>query len=195
MSTQWSKLLRVLSIFERWPQQRWIPVMLPIAIVLLVVGQLLVANSFTQSRFPVSSYAAQFTFSGPLLKSYYAVLIEQGTMDAYVRSRWLDFVFIAGLLCTTLLAPIIYARLHPIGSVWRRINLLIVPLMPISPLVDAVENCLEFFMLANPAYFPDELAVLQSISSVVKYASGPVVGLSALALNVTLLVRANLQRR
>ncbi|PRY00451.1 hypothetical protein CLV72_10282 [Allonocardiopsis opalescens] len=177
-----------LAVFERRPAPHWIPVLLPIGLVLLFVGQLLVANSFALARHPVSSFAAQFTFDGATVRDHYLTMQAQGTLDAFITSRRLDYVFILGLALTTTLAPIIYARLQPPGSRLRALDLICVWIMPLSPLLDAIENVLEFAMLntvlSDPNAVPHTLTVTQSWLSVAKYATGPPIGLGLLTVNV-----------
>jgi len=60
-----------------------------------------------------------FTFSGPELKSHYAILIEQGTMETFRVVQYLDY----GLMLSTglffFILALIIARQHKEGSFFR----------------------------------------------------------------------------
>lgn len=177
-----------LTIFEHWPSVKWISITMPIFVALLVTGHFVFAAAFAEARYPVTSFAAQFSFSGPTVKSYYAVLQQQGTLEYYARAQWLDFVFIAGLAGTVFFVSIIFTRIQPPHSTMRHLNLYALPFVMLSPLADALENVLILTTLAYPTTFPDWMAVAGSSLDVLKYISGPGLGSLLTIINIGALI-------
>ena len=103
-----------------------------------------------------------FTFSGPELKSHYAILLDQGTMDTFIRTQYLDY----GLMISTglffFMMAVVVARPHQVNSFWRRFGFITALILVASSLMDVMENAILLIMLSNPLEFPDGLAIVYS---------------------------------
>ncbi len=125
---------------------------------------------YQASLFPVSIFEGQTTFNGDLVKSYYAVLLENGTLGKYIGVQLLDFLLMltmfAALACMTIAAY----RSVPDNKIIKNIAWFIVIAAPLAPFFDALENFVSFFMLADPLHFPNWLAMPYSTFAVTKFA-------------------------
>jgi len=148
---------------------------------------------FSKSEYPVPLFESQTTFSGPDLKSHYAVLLDQGTMDAYRMIQYLDYglMFFSGLFFFTLFLTI--ARKHKDDS-WRRFGFLGAFLFPAGAGMDAIENIFLLVILSNPLEFPDWLAIAYSSFASAKWILFPI-GSIWLILSVIALVVKKIQNR
>jgi hypothetical protein len=126
--------------------------------------------SYAASRFPVPYHVAQLSFDGQQLKAWYAYLVEQGTLAVYWQTQFIDFAFIATVLVLHVSVLWLVSRLFVSGSRGRRWMVGAAALSVIAPLADAGENLVSFVMLADPAGFPDGLALVYSSLAAVKFA-------------------------
>ena len=106
----------------------------------------------------MSLFERDTTFSGPDLKSHYAVLLNQGTIGTYRMIQYLDYgrMFFTGLFFSILALYI--ARKHKDDS-WRRFGFIGAFLFPASAGMDAIENIFLLVMLSDSLGFPDWLAM------------------------------------
>ena len=137
--------------------------------------------SYAESQFPVPYYVGQTTFDGDLLKTYYAHMIEQGTLGIYWRTQFIDFGFILAVIFTGFMVPSFVARLHPAGSWLRRVTLALAVALMLGGMSDAVENLISFVQLAAPQSFPNWITLIYSSFAVIKF------GLIGLAVTGTLI--------
>lgn len=97
----------------------------------------------------MSLFERDTTFSGPELKSHYAVLLNEGTIDTYRIIQYLDYglMFFGGLFFFILALYI--ARKQKDDS-WRRFGFLGAFFFPVSASMDAIENVFLLLMLSEP---------------------------------------------
>lgn len=126
--------------------------------------------SYAASQHPVDYATGQTTFSGPLIKEYYATMQQAGTLDRYVTTQLIDFGFIVGMACIALFVCTLIARISRAGSMGRRIGLWAGVSILLGATCDAIENGISFIMLANPTGFADWLAIPYSGFASVKFA-------------------------
>lgn len=126
--------------------------------------------SYALSRFPVPYHEAQLSFSAVRLKQWYAQLIEWGTLDVYLRTQYIDHVFIATVLVLHVAVLLWVSRLFPASHRGRRLLVGAALLSTVAPLADTLENLVSYGMLANPAGFPDALAWGYSGLAAIKFA-------------------------
>ncbi len=125
--------------------------------------------AYAASRFPVPYWQAQLSFDHEKLKGWYAFLIENQTLDLYVHTQWVDFIFIATVLILHTAFLLALSRAVPLQSTARRVLIVAAPLSAIAPLADAVENGISFIMLANPTGFEPLLAIAYSSAAAIKF--------------------------
>ena len=93
-----------------------------------------------------------------------------GTLDIYVTTQLLDYVFILTIACIGLFVCTFGARFSRSSSVGRKLGLLAGLALVAGAVCDAIENGLSFIMLANPNSFADWLALPYSTFASVKFA-------------------------
>lgn len=125
--------------------------------------------SYAASRFPVPYHEAQLSFSAPRLKAWYAQLIDFGTLDVYLRTQYIDHLFILTVLILHVAALLWVSRMFPATHGGRRMLVIAALLSVVAPLADTLENFVSYVMLADPRGFPDGLAWLYSGLAALKF--------------------------
>lgn len=126
--------------------------------------------SYAASKYPVPYYVAQLSFSAQKIKGWYGAMLQTGTLDVYVRTQNIDFVFILSTLLLHFFALVLVSRALREGSRGRTWMVVCAFLSAIAPMADAAENLVSYVMLAQPTSFPDWLAILYSSCSALKFA-------------------------
>lgn len=124
---------------------------------------------YIESLFPVSVMKGQTAFDGNLIKSYYAVLLENETMDKYLYVQLMDYGFMLTMFAAMASMTIATYRSLPEQRHIKNIAWAIVLIAPLAPLFDALENFVSFFMIANPENFANWLAYPYSSFAVIKF--------------------------
>ena len=160
-------------LFQQWQSKFTAPQLMVIGLLALLfnfwVTDLLNA-SYASSGFPVPYWQAQLSFDANKLKSWYQILIERGTLDRYIQTQHIDFVFIASVLILHIVVLLAISRALPANSGLRRAMIIAAMLSAIAPIADALENGISYIMLANPADFAEGLAWIYSSLAAVKFA-------------------------
>ena len=160
-------------LFQQWQSKFTAPQLMVIGLLALLfnfwVTDLLNA-SYASSGFPVPYWQAQLSFDANKLKSWYQILIERGTLDRYIQTQHIDFVFIASVLILHVVVLLAISRALPANSGLRRAMIIAAMLSAIAPIADALENGISYIMLANPADFAEGLAWIYSSLAAVKFA-------------------------
>jgi hypothetical protein len=125
--------------------------------------------AYAASRFPVPYWQAQLSFDHFKLKGWYDFLIKNETLDLYIHTQFIDFIFIVSVLILHTAALLALSRAVPAPSTARRAFIWAALLSAIAPLADAVENGISFIMLANPAGFEPLLAIAYSTVAAIKF--------------------------
>lgn len=160
----------------------------------------ILTESYIASKFPVPYFVAQLSFNPEQLKTWYAFLIEQETLNNYVQTQHIDSLFILSTLLLHSLALVLISRLFAAASKGRKIMVACALISAIAPISDQLENLVSYIMLANPTNFADGLAYIYSSFAATKFAFfvftylaaplGIVAGLISISLN-----RIRLSRR
>ena len=133
-------------------------------------ASILLNKSYAESQFPVPYHVAQLSFNPERIRYWYAYLINLGTMDLYLKTQHIDFLFIASVLALHPLALLLIGKLFASRSIWQNLMVSAAGLSIIAPLADALENLVTYVMLAQPATFSDWLAYLYSSLAAIKFA-------------------------
>lgn len=169
-----------------------LPVSAHIILTLVTFGAFRLTNVYldvlyARSQFPVSYPIGQTAFRGELIKSYYQVMLDAGTLPIYWQTQLFDYVFIATMFTFGLVMPLLVRRLYRPTSFPYRITTLAATLIPLGALCDAIENGWSFLMLAQPLTFPDWIAPVYSTFAVLKFGA---VGAGYVCVLVGLIVAA-----
>jgi hypothetical protein len=127
-------------------------------------------QSYAASKYPVPYYVAQLSFSAQKIKGWYASMLQTNTLDVYVRTQHIDFVFIASTLLLHFLVLVLVSRAFSTGSRGRTWMVWCAAISAVAPVADAMENLVSYVMLAQPTSFPDWLAIPYSSFSSIKFA-------------------------
>jgi hypothetical protein len=141
-------------------------------VILLIFGFALsftvipIMQYFTQlSGFPAEIFSSQLSFSGTLMKAYYAVT----DIDLYRIAPSLDYFFMIGYGLILFSLSIIVARRYRESSFIQRESFLIAISGVIAACCDAIENIFILAMLTNPLGFPDYWAITHSVFALIKW--------------------------
>lgn len=130
-------------------------------------------ESYAASGYPVDYATGQLAFDAALIESYYAHMIDGGTLDIYWQTQVIDFGFIAALVAVSLLFGTLAARFADsslrVGIWGRHLGLLAAGLGMAGAGCDAVENLLSFAMLTNPRAIPQPLVLAYSSAAAIKF--------------------------
>ncbi len=161
------------KLFQQWQSKFSAPQLIVISLLALLFNfwatELLNA-SYASSGFPVPYWQAQLSFDANKLKGWYQVLIERGTLDRYIQTQHIDFVFIASVLILHVVVLLAISRAMPANSGIRRAMIGAAMLSTIAPIADALENGISYLMLANPSNFAESLAWVYSSLAAIKFA-------------------------
>lgn len=161
------------NLFQQWQSKFTAPQLMVIGLLALLFNFWatdLLNASYASSGFPVPYWQAQLSFDANKLKGWYQILIERGTLDRYIQTQHIDFVFIASVLILHIVVLLAISRALPANSGLRRAMIIAAMLSAIAPIADALENGISYIMLANPADFADGLAWAYSSLAAVKFA-------------------------
>lgn len=130
--------------------------------------------SYAASGHPVDYATGQLAFDARTIESYYAHMIEAGTLQVYWQTQFIDFGFIAAVMAVSLLFGTLAARfgerINRLGVWGWRLGIAAAILGVSGAAFDALENLLSFLILASPQAIPQPLALAYSTAAAVKFA-------------------------
>lgn len=161
------KLLEKIEFLSHWPSPLKTKRLFIIVLVLAIFFNIITGVELSNSKYPDTGYVGPypswwFTFSGQELKSHYSVLLEQGTMDTFIKVQYLDFGLMLFTGLALFLLAVIVARAHKTSVFWRRFGFLTAIILALSPIMDVFENIILLIMLSNPLGFPNWMAIAYS---------------------------------
>lgn len=151
------------------------------AFMLLGYSNTVLDASYAASKFPVPYAVGQTTFDGNLLKSYYQVMLDAGTLGTYWQTQFIDFGFILSMFVVGLFIPTLVRRAARPATWAFSILTWSATLISAGAIFDAIENLISFTMLAQPQSFPNWIALPYSAFATIKFAC---IGLGMLTLVV-----------
>ncbi len=178
-------MANIINCLEVSPRVGMLLLTLPLALWFNQYATQILNASYQASLFPVPYYVGQLAFDAAQLKSYYSVMLQQGSLDIYVQTQIIDFVFILSTLLLHGVVTLLLARLQPQASRLRRAAFWLVLVAPLAPVFDSLENLVSFVMLANPLEFSAALALIYSGFAAAKFAVFVVTYLGAVLFLVT----------
>lgn len=126
--------------------------------------------SYIESKFPVPYFVAQLSFNPEKLKGWYSFLINEGTLDIYLRTQHIDTLFIISTLLLHGIGLVMLSRLFSKDSKGRKIMVVCALISAIAPISDQLENVISYVMLMNPTHFSGGLAYVYSSFAALKFA-------------------------
>lgn len=163
------KLRNFIESLNHKPSLGWLALISVVSFGLMGAANTLLEESYSKSKFPVPFAVGQTTFDGELLKSYYKTMIDLGTLDIFVKTQFIDFLFIITVILMGLSLWAFVARLHQPDTFFRKAGLWFALSLPLAGISDAIENLISFILLASPLDFPNWLAIPYSAVAVIKF--------------------------
>ncbi|MCZ8116349.1 hypothetical protein [Silanimonas sp.] len=160
-------MARLDDITRRWSWAK-LGLALTASFLLGAIGLTWATVLYVRSGFPPALIEGQLAFDPHAYRAWYAVLIDKGTLPIYVRTQFVDYLFIAGLLATLFVVHLMIAKAQPKPR-WRTLALTLAVLGPVIAASDAIENIVTLTMLSNPTGFAPWLGYLVSTISSVKW--------------------------
>ena len=168
-SKSFSKLRNFIQNLNQKPPLSWLAVASLVSFGLMGLANTLLEASYAKSKFPVPFFVGQTTFDGALLKSYFKTMIDQGTLDIFMQTQFIDFLFIITVILFGFSLWALVARLHQPDSFFRKAGLWFALSLPLAGISDAIENLISFILLASPLDFPNWLAIVYSTVAAIKF--------------------------
>ncbi|MHA2032242.1 MAG: hypothetical protein ACW99A_15680 [Candidatus Kariarchaeaceae archaeon] len=117
---------------------------------------------FEETGYPVALLVSQNRFSASGLKSDFAVLVENGTLNDYKTIQYLDlYIMVTTAICFGVIALAMFRKISH-DSPWRKRGFKMALLFPLSSLLDFTENIVLLIMLEDPLEFPNWMAYVYS---------------------------------
>lgn len=130
----------------------------------------ILTKSYEASQFPVPYFEAQLSFSAVKIMTWYEFLVQNNTMDIYVTTQNIDFLFMLSVLLLHVSAILLLSRGFALGSKLRKYLVYAALISASAPIFDALENAVSYVMIANYNTFPAWLAILYSSFAAAKFA-------------------------
>jgi hypothetical protein len=151
--------------FSDWPTSKILKISLIIGFA-LSFAVIPVMQYFTQlSGFPAEIFSSQLSFSGVLMKSYYALT----NIELYRIAPSLDYIFMMGYGLILFSSSILIARRYRATSLIQRRGFTIAFSGVVAACCDAIENIFILLMLTDPTGFPDYWAITHSVFALIKW--------------------------
>jgi len=158
---------RLDGMARRWSWAR-LGLALAASLLLGAIGLSWATALYVRSGFPPGVTEGQLAFSPDAYRAWYAILIKNGALPLYVRTQWVDYLFIGALLSALFFGQLLIAKAQP-DARWRNLALALAVIGPAVAASDAFENIVTLTMLSNPADFAPWLGYLVSTISAVKW--------------------------
>ena len=121
---------------------------------------------YTQiSGFPAPIFSSQLSFSGDLMKSYYAAT----DINNYRIAASLDYIFMVGYGLILFSTAVLIGRKFGASSIIGVLSFFVAISGVVSACCDGVENIFILAMLTNPTNFPDQWAIAHSVFALIKW--------------------------
>ncbi len=155
-----------------------------IAFVLNRLALLWLNTNYAASQFPVPFFEGQLAFSSDKIESYYQHMINIGTLEIYIRTQMIDFLFLTTVIFLhTLAAAMVYklvkgksfcqaakGKTPKAGPTFmENVAVFNIVIAPFAGIFDAIENLFSFLMLQTPDQISDVIAKLYSSSAAIKF--------------------------
>ena len=141
-------------------------------ILALVIQQLSMGwlnTLYDATKYPVSFFEGQTTFSGEVVKSHYAFLQREGTLGDFIHVQLYDYLYMLTMFVAFVLVCTAIYRSIPNKPWLKFLAKWMLIITPLAAVFDALENAVSFVMLANPTGFANWLAYPYSAFAVIKF--------------------------
>jgi len=132
-------------------------------------------KSYIESKYPVPFFEGQTTFDAAITKSHYQVMLNEGTLDIFWQTQFIDFAYLLVTFVSTFLIMAAIYKMFSAGHSNTQKKLqtfawFMALTMPLNAVMDMFENLISFIMLSNPLHFADWLIYPYSSFAVSKFA-------------------------
>ncbi len=155
----------VLTKFSQWPSSKSLKILLILGLVLCFAVIPVMQYYSNLSGYPADLFSSQLSFSGDLMKTYYATT----NIELYRIAPSLDYIFMLGYGLILFSLSLLVARRFEPNSMIRNIGYVMGIAAIIAALCDAIENIFILSMLTDPVGFPNYWAIFHSIFALIKW--------------------------
>ena len=156
----------VLGKLSDWPSPKNTKFILILSIVVLIIFVPIMGIFFLLSGNPGNVTLSQLSFSGAIMRDYYAAIPN---LQLYRMGEILDYGFMVGYGLLIFSLALIIARKFDEGSKWRTSGFFVSIVFSLSACLDAIENGFILAMISMTPNFPDAFAIAHSCFSLIKY--------------------------
>jgi len=157
------------ALISRYSTLQWCLIAIVLFILSKVTQIFWLDPLYVKSQFPVNFFVGQTTFNALQLKSYYAILVELGTLNKYLIVQLADYVFMLTVFISHLSLMIAAYKILPNINLLKKITWAMIFISPMAAGFDALENIVSFFMIANPLNFSNWLVYPYSSFASIKF--------------------------
>jgi hypothetical protein len=136
---------------------------------LYVLSSGLLEKYYALSKFPVPYFVQQTSFNATKLKEWYAFMLNQNTFTIYIKTQFIDFLFIATVILAGFTIWSFVANFHSKQSFFYKWGHKLAFALPLAGLFDILENLVSFFMIAKPNDFSNFLVLPYSTFASIKF--------------------------
>jgi len=142
--------------------------MIKISLPVMLISSILVIMLLEMSKFPGTLDDTQMGFSASIIKTHFSIMDTNG-LNLFIIGNIIDYLFMIGYGLFFYSASRYLSLNYPQGSLMKRLGLLLSIAGLASAICDGLENVFLFSMIADPAGFPDWLAIAHSSFAVTKF--------------------------
>jgi len=158
----------IFEILNQRPSQKKMILLLVCGLIGTILSLPIMNHFFELSKYPVSFFESQLSFSGQIIKSHFATMSLQ-ELNYYTIGQLADYGFIISNALIKFSLAVLLARTFSTNSTLRYSGFITAILGILGSLFDAIENIFIFLMIGDPTGFNDWLAVIHSVFALVKY--------------------------
>lgn len=171
-----------IKLFIKETKIRTLLIITTAAFIFNYLAKLWLDKSQERSQYPVPFFEGQLSFSADKLEEYFNYMINLGTFDIYIKTQFIDFIFIVSiLLLHTLIAVLIYRLIFKSKALSSSTNnlskksfiikiaILNIIIAPFAGLFDIIENITLFIIFNDPTNINSVLAFLYSVFAAIKF--------------------------
>ncbi len=151
--------------FSKSPSARKLKFLIILGFILCIIVIPVMQFYTDLSGYPAQIFSSQLSFSGELMKSYYAVT----NIELYRIAPSLDYIFMVGYGLILFSLSVLIARRYGIPSRIGHISLLLAISGVIAACCDGIENIFILAMLTDSTGFPNSWAISHSVFALIKW--------------------------
>jgi hypothetical protein len=148
-----------------WPSSKKLKILLIFGLFLCFSVIPVMQFFSTLSGYPADLFTSQLSFSGDLMKGYYAIT----NIELYRIAPSLDYIFMLGYGLILFSISLLITRRYNTTPIILNVGFVISLSVILAACCDAIENGFILAMLTDPVGFPDYWAIFHSVFALIKW--------------------------